>query len=32
VRAGLRPLYDVDASQWDADIKWSVDALRQALE
>ena len=32
VRAGLRPLSEIDDSQWDADIKWSVDALQQALE
>jgi hypothetical protein len=31
VHAGLRPLHDLDASQWEADAKWSVDALRQAL-
>ena len=29
--AGLRSLNDLDASQWESDAKWSVDALQQAL-
>jgi hypothetical protein len=31
VHAGLRSLSDLDASQWESDAKWSVDALQQAL-
>ncbi len=31
VHAGLRPLNDIDTSQWESDAKWSVDALQQAL-
>ena len=31
VHAGLRPLDDLDASQWASDAKWSVDALLHAL-
>jgi hypothetical protein len=31
VHAALGSLNDLDASQWESDAKWSVDALQQAL-
>ena len=31
VQSGLRSLNDLDASLWESDAKWSVDALRKAL-
>ena len=31
VQSGLRSLNDLDASLWESDAKWSVDALQKAL-
>ena len=31
VHAGLMPLSDINASQWEPDTKWAVDALTRAL-
>jgi hypothetical protein len=31
VHAGLSSINNLDASQWESDAKWSIDALQQAL-